>query len=89
MPAHVAPADPGPITHTDPLLSATLRAACELYLRGDYHGALARLLDARALARHRGDWIPLNAWLESLDAAISVGILVTHDLPATADPRRI
>jgi hypothetical protein len=89
FPPRATPTDDTPITHADPLLGLTLRAAFELYLRGDYHAARERLLDAKAIARHRGDWIPLNAWLEALDAALSVGVLVTHDLQVAVDPRRI
>lgn len=89
MPFPTPPADNDPIDHGDPLIAHTLRAALECYLRGDYHGALERLLDARAISQHRTDWIPINAWLEQLHACVSVGVLVTRDVPSPHSARRV
>ncbi len=76
-----APSDTEPITACDPLLANSLRAALECHIRGDYHSALERLKDCRALAPHRLDMLPYRVFEQTLEFAINVGVLVSHELP--------
>lgn len=85
----IAPADADPIDHADPLLILSLRAAIETYIRGDYHAARERLLDARALGYRRADWTPFSAFLAVLDSCIDSGLLVSHDVTLPAEGRAL
>lgn len=90
MAVQETPADRTPIDHADPLLAHTLRAGFESYIRGDYHAALDRLLDAQAISRHRADTTPLIALTSTLAGMLDNGTLVSHDFVAPPeDPRRV
>ncbi len=75
-----APADNEPIQSCDPLLAHTLRAALESYIRGDYHSALDRLKDARAIAGRRADYAPFVSFENLLQFGVDIGVLVSHEL---------
>lgn len=79
-----APADTEPIAGCDPLLAHTLRAALESYIRGDYHAALDRLKDARALGGRRADYAPFVSLENLLQFGVDIGVLVSHELPRRA-----
>lgn len=86
MPERRKPADREPIDHADPLLAHTLRAGFESYIRGDYHAALDRFLDAQAIARHRADSLPLIALTNTLGAMLATGSLLSHDVTTDEAP---
>lgn len=82
------PADRAPLDHADPLAVHTLRAGLEAYIRGDYHQASERFLDAQAVMRHRADAVPFISLTNTLQALLDNGSLVSHDATVPAESVR-